>query len=386
MDKSRVRQFQCQTCGSTEEWLHPANERCLDLWHLPKAMGVGRIADNEQAILVHFGRRPSDDDLRHLHEVLSGRVARSETQRFNEEQQAMVENTMDANVVHGGRPMTMREIIEAEEPSHGDKQSETPRTDEEVEIAKKYPGTAHGLWVSAEHARQLERELAAAKYNESVFRALHLDSEKRLEASITPSHAAPVGEALYWSARPRYTFDEWYNLNDMPADVRDVARFAWAAALENLPITPSHAALVEQMDVALIIAHALDESLEPRNRLQGVVARLHQLRSAEITEGMVDRALEAAKGVLVDTRRFWTEQDRAAVRAMLETTFLPSATRESGALPLRRWLNEAIGFLGLEGTIKPVTPYGSAGEMIEHVVSKARDLSSTTESGMKEKP
>lgn len=79
MDKSRVRQFQCQTCGSTEEWLHPANERCLDLWHLPKAMGVGRIADNEQAILVHFGRRPSDDDLRHLHEVLSGRVARSET-------------------------------------------------------------------------------------------------------------------------------------------------------------------------------------------------------------------------------------------------------------------------------------------------------------------
>lgn len=35
----------------------------------------------------------------------------------------------------------------------------TPRTDEEVEIAKKFPATSHGLWVSAEFARQLEIEL-----------------------------------------------------------------------------------------------------------------------------------------------------------------------------------------------------------------------------------
>jgi hypothetical protein len=40
--------------------------------------------------------------------------------------------------------------------------SDTPRTDEEVEIAKKYPATKHGLWVSAEFARDLERELSRA--------------------------------------------------------------------------------------------------------------------------------------------------------------------------------------------------------------------------------
>lgn len=37
--------------------------------------------------------------------------------------------------------------------------SNTPRTDEEVEIAKRFPATNHGLWVSAEFARQLEREM-----------------------------------------------------------------------------------------------------------------------------------------------------------------------------------------------------------------------------------
>jgi hypothetical protein len=41
--------------------------------------------------------------------------------------------------------------------------SDTPRTDEEVEIAKKYPATNHGLWVSAEFARMLERELSEAQ-------------------------------------------------------------------------------------------------------------------------------------------------------------------------------------------------------------------------------
>jgi hypothetical protein len=37
--------------------------------------------------------------------------------------------------------------------------SDTPLTDEEVELAKKYPATSHGLWVSAEFARDLERQL-----------------------------------------------------------------------------------------------------------------------------------------------------------------------------------------------------------------------------------
>jgi hypothetical protein len=39
----------------------------------------------------------------------------------------------------------------------------TPLTDEEVETAKKYPATSHGLWVSAEFARDLERQLRDVK-------------------------------------------------------------------------------------------------------------------------------------------------------------------------------------------------------------------------------
>lgn len=38
----------------------------------------------------------------------------------------------------------------------------------------------------------------------------------------------------------------------------------------------------------------------------------------EVSEEMVERALDAAKGRMVDTRRFWTDDDRVAVRAMLE--------------------------------------------------------------------
>lgn len=64
----------CQTCGGDEPWLHPATERCPDPWHLPKAVGVGRVDDNNKAILVHFKRRPSDDELRGLQEALAGRA------------------------------------------------------------------------------------------------------------------------------------------------------------------------------------------------------------------------------------------------------------------------------------------------------------------------
>lgn len=41
----------------------------------------------------------------------------------------------------------------------------TPLTDEEVETAKKYPATSNGLWVSAEFARDLERQLRAALHD-----------------------------------------------------------------------------------------------------------------------------------------------------------------------------------------------------------------------------
>ena len=54
-------------------------------------------------------------------------------------------------------------------PSDDKAGSATPRTDEEVEIAKRYPATQHGLWISAEFARQLERELAEAKRDADHF-------------------------------------------------------------------------------------------------------------------------------------------------------------------------------------------------------------------------
>lgn len=37
-----------------------------------------------------------------------------------------------------------------------------------------------------------------------------------------------------------------------------------------------------------------------------------------ITDEMVEQALAAANGAMVDTRRYWTDSDKAAVRAMLE--------------------------------------------------------------------
>ena len=38
----------------------------------------------------------------------------------------------------------------------------------------------------------------------------------------------------------------------------------------------------------------------------------------KITEEAVDRALEAAHGTMVDTRHHWTQDDKQAVRAMLD--------------------------------------------------------------------
>lgn len=54
--------------GSLVDWCHET----FDL----RAYGVSRMADNEQAILVSFSRKPSDDELRALHEVLAGRVTK----------------------------------------------------------------------------------------------------------------------------------------------------------------------------------------------------------------------------------------------------------------------------------------------------------------------
>lgn len=53
---------------------------------------------------------------------------------------------------------------------------------------------------------------------------------------------------------------------------------------------------------------------------------------------------------------------------------------ETQAMPSRRYLSEAVWFLGLT-EIKPVTPYGSTGAMIQHIIEKARELERAAEEG-----
>lgn len=67
--------------------------------------------------------------------------------------------------------------------------SDTPRTDEEVEIAKQYPATCHGLFISVDFARQLEHELSAA---ESKVDALQdwKQSQLSVEATWNPQDVA----------------------------------------------------------------------------------------------------------------------------------------------------------------------------------------------------
>ena len=44
--------------------------------HTLHAVGVARMHDNDKAILVMLERRPTDDELRDIHELLAGRVVR----------------------------------------------------------------------------------------------------------------------------------------------------------------------------------------------------------------------------------------------------------------------------------------------------------------------
>jgi hypothetical protein len=41
---------------------------------LPNALGVGRLRDNDKALLVHFARPLTDDELRLLHDLLARRA------------------------------------------------------------------------------------------------------------------------------------------------------------------------------------------------------------------------------------------------------------------------------------------------------------------------
>ena len=51
-------------------------------------------------------------------------------------------------------------------------------------------------------------------------------------------------------------------------------------------------------------------------------------RSEPVTDAMVERALAAANGAMVDTRRHWTDGDKTTVRAMLD-----AALSEKPAIP-----------------------------------------------------
>lgn len=61
---------------------------------------------------------------------------------------------------------------------------------------------------------------------------------------------------------------------------------------------------------------------------------------AAITDEDVEKALEAANGVMVDTRRHWTADDRAAVRAMLEAVSFPSPLRRIPCTPCERIVDD----------------------------------------------
>ena len=55
-----------------------------------------------------------------------------------------------------------------------------------------------------------------------------------------------------------------------------------------------------------------------------------------VNEYMVEVALEAANGQLVDTRRHWTEHDKAVVRAMLESAITAIRVEDLDVTAIRR--------------------------------------------------
>jgi hypothetical protein len=38
----------------------------------PGARGIGRVADNEQALILYFDRKPTDDEMRAIHVICGG--------------------------------------------------------------------------------------------------------------------------------------------------------------------------------------------------------------------------------------------------------------------------------------------------------------------------
>lgn len=89
--------------------------------------------------------------------------------------------------------------------------------------------TVEEITVIDPRVMDLVRQHGATMTNSEIVQKF-LPLERLASSSIEASK-----DARHWSARPTYTFDDWYNLNDMPTDPRDIARFAWASALESRP-------------------------------------------------------------------------------------------------------------------------------------------------------
>ena len=109
------------------------------------------------------------------------------------------------------------------------------------------------------------------------------------------------------------------------ADI-DMIRAAFAAAL---PDAPQPATNVDE-----IIAHALDETLEPRNRLQGVIARLRLLRPAIARSEQITELRAQALGQ-ADRWRSWARNTQVTWKPMMiETANTLLKLAEALAAPL----------------------------------------------------
>lgn len=92
----------------------------------------------------------------------------------------------------------------------------TPRTDEEIEIAKKFPATNHGLWVSAEFARQLERELVEVMPEVLRWRAYQME-----RAGLPSANGERDAENFIRCVRQMVTPGAALDLRDSPKSLLD---------------------------------------------------------------------------------------------------------------------------------------------------------------------
>lgn len=134
----------------------------------------------------------------------------------------------------------------------------TPRTDEEVEIAKKFPATEHGLWVSAEFCRDMERGLAEANdaaarwYTAAVpyatpsalYDALRARTEERLTVEIPDSWQIVPKEPTPGMLKAAGQACDGLNLCDLDKIGRSHAK-TWYRWRDMLKVAPKLASVKE---------------------------------------------------------------------------------------------------------------------------------------------